>query len=596
MKILSEEMLHKDTYKNSIINILLEANAMISGKYVFNNVWDMEPCDELVDNSAFKWNIKYHDDPEWAYMFTRFDFSYKFVVAYEITNERKFIDFGLQFISEWNKHNSRFLRGNVGKVFNKLDRGNSLAHRSLDMAILSSNIADYILYCYDNKLLSKSGFEKYKRLVYDIYRYIYNSDRDFKTLTNWGPIEIGNCLYAVNALNIDVPYKKMLERVEKQLKKQILPDGSHIESSPMYLVEILLSIMKCIRFCQNIDTNNLLDFAKKGCDYIKMICTPDYCIPNIGDSDSVNISDLMILAKELFIDSSYLDCINRNIVIEYIYKFKVSPLDEDICHKACQQYEIIRTEFLNQVLINDYSLGLYLLCSNIPNGPSGHKHYDYMSVLLYVHGKAILVDCGRETYVNGDLRKNSKSPVAHNTIAINGNMYWQAMDAWNVNQYVDHTITKSLKGTNGNSVRMSCILGKNEICVTRIVTYVNSVGILITDFISGDSFEEYEAFFNIAEDARIGFKQDYYIIQKEDTLLFYCNTLMEDTQIIDGKYSNRYNIGFLNKRIHGKSTSRVLSHYFLFKNNSVVTKVEKGKLIYVNADTGQIIECVSDVL
>lgn len=596
MKIFSKEIPENIYYRESIKNILIEANTMLSGKYLFNNVWDMEPCDELVENFGFKWNIKYHNDFEWSYMFTRFDFSYKFIVAYEITGKIEYIYYGLKFINEWKLHNLKFIKTYIGKIYNKIARKKSFAHRSLDMAILSSNIADYILYCYEKKMINKSSLLRYKHLVLNIYNFIYNSDREFKTKTNWGPIEISNCLYAVNVLNIDVPYKEMLDRLENQLKFQILQDGSHIESSPMYLVEILLPILKCIYFCKNIDTNNLLYYVKKGCDYIKMICTPDYCIPNIGDSDSVNISDLMILASKIFNDINYLEYVNRNITIEYIYKYKVDPIDKVFLCKTWNQSENSRTELLHQVIIKDNNFGIYLLCNNIPYGPSGHKHYDYLSVLLYIHGKAILVDCGRETYVNSEIRRSSKSPVSHNTIAINGNTYWKTKDAWEADQYIQNNITKTIKGINGNNIHMSCILGKNEIRVTRIVTYVKSIGIIITDLINGDSFKEYEAFFNIDKEVQIDFKKDYYLIQLEDVSLFYNNTIMDNTQIIYGRCSKRYNIGFLNNRIYCKSKSNVSSHYFMFNKKNVITKIENGNIIYVNTDTQQIIECINDVL
>ena len=72
-------------YSKEIDQILIEANEIIKhDNFVFNGIWDMEPCLIPYKNDK-KWNKVYNNDPEWTYMFNRMDYLYKLVYAYEIT-------------------------------------------------------------------------------------------------------------------------------------------------------------------------------------------------------------------------------------------------------------------------------------------------------------------------------------------------------------------------------------------------------------------------------------------------------------------------------------------------------------------------------
>ena len=72
--------------------IIKDADNMINGSYVFDGIWDMEPCEELVNNKNIRWDIKYNNDNEWSYEFTRMDYLYKLVIAYEQTNDKNYYD------------------------------------------------------------------------------------------------------------------------------------------------------------------------------------------------------------------------------------------------------------------------------------------------------------------------------------------------------------------------------------------------------------------------------------------------------------------------------------------------------------------------
>ena len=596
IRVLTNEILNNDFYSNEIRIIVEEATEMLRGRYIFNNIWDMEPCLEFVENPLFRWNLRHRDDPEWTFMFTRFDFSYKFIVAYEVTGQRQYIDCGLRFIDEWEKSNTWFLSKNIGKLINKVDHGNNLAHRTLDVAILACNVSDYVEYCFNNKLIDKSQLKKYRSVIKAIGLYLLNSDREFKTITNWGPIETGYSLYTAEKLEVNLPKEVFLARLQLQLKQQIYEDGSHVESSPMYLVEVLMPLLKCIRFLKKTDISMISEVAKKCCEYLLATATPDCCIPNIGDSDKINLSDIMIMAYYLYNDDRFLAAVNRQLSLEFIYKYKLPPLNMNFIERT-----LIRSgseSLEHQVLITDKDDEIYLLCSNIPHGPSGHKHYDYLSFILYVKGKEILIDCGRETYKDGEIRRESKSPQAHNTIAVNGTSYWKAIDAWRFEGKVEKNHTSMKREDDTTTVFMTCELGDNEIKMTRVISYVKNIGIFITDFIKGNEFREYEAYFNFEPDTVLEINGNEALINKDGVLIHFYTTALKLQDSI-GRCSVQYNNGVNNKRIICYSKKNINTHYFLFDDILISQKYDDGMLSYYEEKMGNVelrISCKDEIL
>ena len=82
------------------VRIMSEADEMLSGLYRFNGIWDMEPYPVVVENKRIRWNIRFHGDPEWTYMFTRMDYLYKLIIATEISGNNKYVRHGLKIINK----------------------------------------------------------------------------------------------------------------------------------------------------------------------------------------------------------------------------------------------------------------------------------------------------------------------------------------------------------------------------------------------------------------------------------------------------------------------------------------------------------------
>ena len=233
--------------ENNIKKIIDDANNMLNGYYIFDGIWDMEPCPNLVKNIKLKWNIQYDKDIEWSYELVRMDYLYKFIIASKNTNDTKYIYYGLKIIDKWWKDNNKY----IIKYINKLFKNNKSSHRTLDTSIMISNIVDYIIYCKNNNYITNRKYHIYKKRIIKIIKYLLpQSISKAKSFSNWGIIENGNILYCLNKLNIKIKYDDINSVLLRYVKNQINYNGSQIESSPMYLVQILLVLLKNIT-CNN---------------------------------------------------------------------------------------------------------------------------------------------------------------------------------------------------------------------------------------------------------------------------------------------------------------------------------------------------------
>ena len=376
--------------------VLRDASEMLGGFYRFNGVWDMEPCPEPVDNHDLRWDVKYRDDPEWAFMFVRMDYLYKLRLAAEISGDERYARHGIKIIGKWWRDNHKFINGLFGRASRKLFR-NSLGYRTLDMAIMISNVADYTRWCQENGLIDKRQEKTCTKRIRRIIAHLNKqTNPDFKDFSNWGLLESGNMAYTMLRLGITNHYSEVRDRLVRQAHNQINANGSHVESSPMYLVQCLWILLRVLSLPECDCRRSLRPPVMAGCRYIAGIRGPDNCIPNLGDSDVTDISDLMIVAGKTLGTDEFDGFVSRVLDPEYAVKFNMERGQEILEGAKAGQKE---TQASRHPSLIEYpyqtvyrSGDAWLLCSNIPRAGYGHKHCDYLSLLYALNGKDVLVD------------------------------------------------------------------------------------------------------------------------------------------------------------------------------------------------------------
>lgn len=187
--------------------------------------------------------------------------------------------------------------------------------------------------------------------------------------------------------------------LRQQITEQILPDGGHIERSPMYhawLLDDLLDIQHLFESYPPLVPECALEVsraAKSMARYLAEIVHPDGEIPLFNDSQLEVTRPTPQILKEAGDLSRNL---SKNAAVEAMRD---------------SGYAVIRDPNSNSFLIFD--------CGPLgPDYQPGHGHSDVLSYELSLHGQRVIVDTGVSSYEPGPERHYERSTAAHNTMRI----------------------------------------------------------------------------------------------------------------------------------------------------------------------------------
>lgn len=185
----------------------------------------------------------------------------------------------------------------------------------------------------------------------------------------------------------------------EQMAEQILPDGGHLERSPMYHTWLLDDL---------IDVKNLLEYRPSivpGCredvvrnisrmaEFLRAITHPDGEIPLFNDSQlGVTRPTAQVLQDAGPAEASVTSIVSVSAMCE-------------------SGYAAIRDRATNSCLIFD--------CGDLgPDYQPGHGHSDVLSYELSLDGQRMIVDTGVSSYEISPERHYERSTAAHNTVRV----------------------------------------------------------------------------------------------------------------------------------------------------------------------------------
>ena len=190
--------------------------------------------------------------------------------------------------------------------------------------------------------------------------------------------------------------------LREQIAEQILPDGGHIERSPMYhawILDDLLDIRHMFESCPPDAPECALEVSQ--CivsmgSYLSQIVHPDGEIPLFNDSQL----DVTRPTAQILSDAG-----------APVEKSLQSGIEvKAMCDTG---YATIRDTLARSFLIFD--------CGPLgPDYQPGHGHSDVLSYELTLQGQRVIVDTGVSSYERGPERYYERSTAAHNTIRVDG--------------------------------------------------------------------------------------------------------------------------------------------------------------------------------
>lgn len=179
--------------------------------------------------------------------------------------------------------------------------------------------------------------------------------------------------------------------LDKQIEKQILPDGAHFELCPMYHMLMLFRILESIELLslnrpdEKLFVSKLSYVASKMLGWMKEMQFENGDMPVVNDS----VNDIAP---------------SSDAIVSFASRLGISTQKTGLKESGFRKYKTASYECLVDVG------GLKPLAN------AGHGHADSLSFILNVRNKPFIIDTGISTYENNFTRQYERSTMAHNTV------------------------------------------------------------------------------------------------------------------------------------------------------------------------------------
>ncbi|MCU1226146.1 MAG: hypothetical protein JWQ42_4239 [Edaphobacter sp.] len=272
----------------------------------------------------------------------------------------------------------------------------------------------------------------------------------------------------------------------EQMVQQILPDGGHIERSPMYhawVLDHLLDIQNLFRSCPAElpgcaeELSNSIDHMA---DYLSHIIHPDGEIPLLNDSQFGVTRPTSMILKDAGLSGRY-DLGSGTSV-------QVFP---------DSGYASIRDFDSESFLIFD--------CGQLgPDYQPGHGHADVLSFELTLGRQRVIVDTGVSSYEPSSERHYERSTAAHNTIRIDGIEQAEIWGSFRVGRRPSVSPIRSRKFA-GSQFVQGAHYGYKHLGVvhSRAIVHLATNAWVIVDQISGRGRHKVESFLHFHPDVDV---------------------------------------------------------------------------------------------
>ena len=191
-------------------------------------------------------------------------------------------------------------------------------------------------------------------------------------------------------------YQQGISILKKQLPKQILSDGGHIERSTQYHCLVLEDILDCINMLQASGheiPSNWQTHVYQMLNWLNVMCHPDGEIALFNDAAlkmAIHPSQLFTYAKRL--------------------GFNIDKHNDSVLLPQTGYARLSKGRI--QVFIDTAPLG--------PDYLPGHAHADTFTFECSLDQQRIIVNSGTSTYEKNAERLRQRGTLAHNTLVIDG--------------------------------------------------------------------------------------------------------------------------------------------------------------------------------
>jgi hypothetical protein len=556
------------------------ANQVYRKNFIFRYDWDMEKTNvpyQFINN--IDWTLIPFGDEEWCFMLNRHRYWIDLGKAYMFTKNESYAKVWVHQVTDWIKKNPI-----------QDEKLKKLSWRRIEAGIRCENWIKSFEYFKNSPSVTPAFFELFLNSLYEHAKCLDSSFSDFSKTSNWGVLEyqgLFDVAVFIPELKTSSLWKNdALKKLSVCAQLQILPDGTQWEQSPMYHNEVFQCLLNVNYLSQkfNIAIPEILIAKTKAMAMANVKWQkPNFHQPLIGDSDDSDLRGLLTFASFLFKDSvlksrAYFAC-------DYENSFLISPMQQAVY----KNMNIYKPDFLSaflqssgdMVLRSSWSDSANYMILQLKKLACGHAHDDIFNFSLFANGKDYLVDGGRYTYVESDMRKQLKSSESHNVLSVDNlpNSIYESSwsNSYNADSRGIYTkITKEYDYAEADNTAYLRL--PDPVLMTRRVLFIKPGLWLFFDSFTANGSHKYSQYFNFPnKEIKTSENQIETTYDKNNLIIRAVNPVKIDTET--SKWSPEYNLLVENSRVEFSRESRgfdtfITALYFPDQSETSFTKLE----------------------
>ncbi|MCL6520670.1 MAG: heparinase II/III family protein [Armatimonadetes bacterium] len=434
-------------------------------------------------NGDINWNLNPIDYREWPWQLNRHHGWVELSRAYWDTGEEKYAEEFVRQLLHWARScpSPKYTSGNQTYTWRTIESGIRAGQTWMEI--------------YHRFLTSPSFSDEALITMLKLFKEHAQQLMKYPTGGNWLTMEANGLMH----IGVIFPEfkdsaewrKTAIERLYRELDRQVYPDGAQIELSSGYHQVSLINFRMAWEVAKMNDIAMPSDYIKKlqkMYDYNLLASMPDGCLPGLNDGNRTNIRGYLKEALQYFPERKDYEWVATE------GKQGTKPSVGSIALPFSGQL-IMRSGWEKE--------DMYLMMDAGPFG-YGHQHEDKLSIVIYAHGKYHLVDPGNYPYDSSKWRRYIIATPSHNTVMVDGEGQHRAgrpreqyvvskplPNKWISSDGFDYASGTYDEGYGQNN--------KIKVVHTRNIFFVKPEYWIITDFLNPDDKEphRYESIFHL---------------------------------------------------------------------------------------------------
>jgi len=404
--------------------LLAQAEDLLKNSFVFREHWEMERTNQpVIFEDKIDWEYVPEKDPEWTFAMNRHTFLLILAKAWRLTGDlrygQKYMELASDFI------NRQPLT----------DQRKKTSWRSIETGIRCENWLRSMQLMSDCPVMTEELWKQMEESLKLHGHYLAETQETFHRISNWGVLQNHGLFLLGLYFNYEEWIKTAINRLNHSMHIQVFHDGTQWEQSPMYHGEVLHCFLDTFLHTKRFHITMEEEFEDKLHKMVYALAVwrrPDGEIPCQSDSDGIEAGDLVAIGSFLFGDECLKYLSGSNYCSEVWWLLGSHSMKEYLSMpmKKPEFTSFALTDSGNYILRDGFEEQDGYIRFHCGTMGSGHGHADLLHVDFMTEGEEILIDSGRYTYLDGEVRNYLKSPAAHNTVLVDGVDFTECITSW----------------------------------------------------------------------------------------------------------------------------------------------------------------------